>query len=225
MISREDAIEIADHHLRDNPLPSSRHVWILKDPVETGEGWVFEYAFESTEDMPPHQWEGFGGAPGFLVDNDGLIRDLNGSEMPTACSEREEPETIIAKAWGRLALLCEALHERLYQERDREGAGAFLPQLEHVLAHVPESDMAIVRAEGLGLFHELRREWQKALEHRRREIRLMHRLYEDIEENDYDARTRAALLKGRDVDALREREEIVRSLESRLGLESPKEGE
>ncbi len=84
MISRDKATEVAKQHLSDNPLPSSRYRWILAEPVQTDEGWIFEYSFECVEDIPPEEWECFGGAPGFIVYGDGLVRDLTFSEMPAS---------------------------------------------------------------------------------------------------------------------------------------------
>jgi len=43
-------------------------------------------------------------------------------------------------------------------------------------------------------------------------------LHEDIEKNAYDAETKAYLLNGHDVSTLEERIDIVKALESRLGI-------
>ncbi|MCF7785672.1 MAG: hypothetical protein K9N47_06095 [Prosthecobacter sp.] len=82
MTSREEAIQAAKAHLSINPLPLSTYEWIESEPVETERGWIFEYTFKCVDDLPPEQWESFGGPPGFLVDRNLIVRNLTLAEMP-----------------------------------------------------------------------------------------------------------------------------------------------
>jgi len=81
MVGKTEATEIARQYLVANPLPSTKYKWTVPDPVRTSNGWVFEYAYECLDDTPPDKWECFGGAPGFLVKEDGSVRDLEWREM------------------------------------------------------------------------------------------------------------------------------------------------
>ena len=48
---------------------------------ELGDAWYFDYAFENVRGLPASEWEGFGGAPGFIVPKDGAApRDLSWEE-------------------------------------------------------------------------------------------------------------------------------------------------
>lgn len=76
MKSKEEAIGIARKYLIDNPLPSPIYIWILPEPVRTDSGWYFEYTYKCLEDIPPEHWDGFGGARGFIVSDNGTVRNI-----------------------------------------------------------------------------------------------------------------------------------------------------
>jgi hypothetical protein len=84
MVTREKAIEIARQHLADIPLPSSQYRWILAEPRQTSEGWIFDFRFECLEDPLPEDWDAMSGAPGFTVYNDGSVEDLTWHEYQSS---------------------------------------------------------------------------------------------------------------------------------------------
>ena len=75
----EQACEEARQHLAENPIPHHDYRWILAEPKKTTSGWLFDYSFECLLDIPPKSWEAVGGAPGFLVTENG-VRDVSWEE-------------------------------------------------------------------------------------------------------------------------------------------------
>lgn len=88
--------------------------------------------------------------------------------------------------WGKLARLCKYLHTLVYVRCDRKRARTVLPRLERMLTEISHDDQAIVGAEARALYHELKGEYELAIQHRTRELMLMDALYEDIRIQDYD---------------------------------------
>jgi hypothetical protein len=115
--------------------------------------------------------------------------------------------------WGELSHVCDRIHRLLYSKRDKATARRlYLSRLERILENLPENDMAILRAEGLAQLNELKGNKTGAIKHRKREIELMQKLHEDVEARDYDERTKAAILVGRDKQALQQRRAILQAL-------------
>jgi hypothetical protein len=116
--------------------------------------------------------------------------------------------------WGELNAECMTLHVLLYDNRDVTTARMHLPRLKSLIDRLPDDDdgIAIIRAESLAIYHELQSDAELALFYRRREVELMHQLYEDIRLNNYDDQTKRAMLVGRDINALAARNAIIREL-------------
>lgn len=121
--------------------------------------------------------------------------------------------------WGELQIVCKKIHVRLYEKHDRNSALRYRNQLERTLEQLPENDLAIIREEGLALLYELENDNKTAIRHRKREIRLMVRAHQSVRNSvkagDFDARTAAWVLQGRDIEALEKRRSILRALEQK----------
>jgi hypothetical protein len=115
--------------------------------------------------------------------------------------------------WGELEYLCEKVHRGLYEKRDASTARRMQGRLSRVLNLLPENGIAILREEGWALFHELQEDFAVAIQHRKREIRLIERLHESvkhsIESGEYDAKMGDSILEKWDVAALQKRREIL----------------
>ena len=80
-MTREEATRIARRHLDAEPFPDPDYQWILAPAHELGDAWYFDYTFESVRGLPASEWEGYAGAPGFIVPKDGAAaRDLSWEE-------------------------------------------------------------------------------------------------------------------------------------------------
>ncbi|MBI2805498.1 MAG: hypothetical protein HYX68_11020 [Planctomycetes bacterium] len=73
----------------------------------------------------------------------------------------------------------------------------------------------MLREEGLALACELQGKIGEAICHRKREISLMEKLHREALLPQYSEATRAFMLRDRDLIALKERKQIVRSLRER----------
>jgi hypothetical protein len=135
---------------------------------------------------------------------------------------RQRPKSVRRRfrtVWQELEYLCARIHTLWYvKENQRRAANAYLGRLERLLADLPENDMAILRAEGLALLHELKGDSAGAIKYRRREIQLMERLLEDVNAHDYDEKMKASILVGRDEQALQERRAILKSLRKSVSV-------
>ena len=118
--------------------------------------------------------------------------------------------------WLDVSSLCRILHRIIYDELELEKAKVYLPKLEQVLAEVSPKDKAIVGAEALALYHELRGEYGRAIHHRLREIHLMEELYEDIRVKNYESDTVDYMLRGRGPGDYETRKNILQSLKDRI---------
>jgi hypothetical protein len=79
MLAYEDALAFAKKHLEVRPPPPAGWVWKLPEGQRVADGWYFDYAADrlTPTDGPG---SGFGGAPGFLVFDDGEVRPINWPE-------------------------------------------------------------------------------------------------------------------------------------------------
>lgn len=136
-------------------------------------------------------------------------------------SKCESPRNSAAcsRIWGDLEAVCRTIHVSLYKKHNKTLVKRHQPQLEQILARLPKNGLAILREEGAALLHELKNEHASAIEHRKREIRLIERLQESVRKSiaagDYDRQMGGSILEGRDSDALDARRAILRSLEER----------
>jgi hypothetical protein len=117
-----------------------------------------------------------------------------------------------ANIWGELDYVCKKIRYWLYTRKQRARAVRYLDRLERVLRDLPESDMAIIRQEGLALLHELKGEIGESIAHRGQEIALMERLYTEAQSPKYADSTRDYMLRDRDMAALQERRAILEAL-------------
>jgi len=92
-----------------------------------------------------------------------------------------------------------------------------LPRLQALLEDLPTTDEAIIRAEAFAIYYELRQEPEQAIAYRRREVELMQKLHQHIRTHKYDAKTKQALLYGREVRDLEERKAIIVALQKLIG--------
>src|SRR5438270_809265 len=127
--------------------------------------------------------------------------------------ERRKGQRIFHTVWGELAYVCRRIHHWLYGRGDKTSAARYLNRLQRLLKALPENDRAILREEGLALFHELRGETSDAIIHRQREIQLMDFLHKEAETGGYEDSTKAFMLSGREITVLQERKAILRALE------------
>ena len=74
-MTKDEATAVARNHLRRHPFPEPEFRWVLVEAVEIGSDWYFDYAFERTEgsgELPR-----YAGARGFLVAQDGNVREIS----------------------------------------------------------------------------------------------------------------------------------------------------
>ena len=116
------------------------------------------------------------------------------------------------RPWNELSRLCKQLHHKVYSEKEREVTPDSLEKLSRLLAHedVSQSNEAILKMEGHALLCELRGNYRRAIEFRRREIALMEKLHEITKSDDPDVREFA--LQDRDKAAILERKMILERL-------------
>jgi len=67
-MNETEAKRIAQRYLSDNPLDRPDYEWELRECVEKPDVWLFPLCFRCKKDVPPEEWESFGGAPAFTVD-------------------------------------------------------------------------------------------------------------------------------------------------------------
>lgn len=77
MLPYEEALIHARQHLHSVRRPVE-HVWVLRDGKRWDEGWYFTYRPEPRRFIENIQR--FGGAPGFLVKDDGTIEVIGWSD-------------------------------------------------------------------------------------------------------------------------------------------------
>lgn len=135
-------------------------------------------------------------------------------------TKRLEPK--FGSPWLELSFVCKRLHHRLFVRGDRIFASALLDRLHRVLSELPENDMAIIREEGLSLYHHLKNELPQAIEHRRREIQLIEMLQESlrqsVSEGKFDGKYAERILGRMNTRGLVERREILAALEADLWM-------
>ena len=103
-------------------------------------------------------------------------------------SEVNRREENLGTVWGELSRVVREIHRRLFHHGDEISARLLLGRLQHILSELPEDDTAIVREEGLALYHHLKGEFALAIDHRKREIQLIERLHESLRESVSEGR-------------------------------------
>jgi hypothetical protein len=79
MLTYEQALVHARQHLY-SLRPPVEWVWVLRDGKRVHEGWYFAYALEPVRFINTEGPQ-FGGAPGFLVNDDGSVRPVGWQEL------------------------------------------------------------------------------------------------------------------------------------------------
>jgi hypothetical protein len=126
-----------------------------------------------------------------------------------------------ANSWGELDYLCQKIRFWLYTRKQKTRAERYLDRLARILRELPENDAAIIREEGLALFHELQGELGSAIAHREREIRLTERLHKEAQSPRYAAGTRSYMLRNREAVDLQERRAILETLKKEQTRRQP----
>jgi hypothetical protein len=137
-----------------------------------------------------------------------------------ADGEREPPTAKNRKrlrgVWAELAYLREQIHALWYEQGNKTLARLHQKPLERALKALPENDMAIVRAEGWALLHQMRGEISLAIQWRQREIELIEFLHDDVRRSvaagNYDERMARSILGHRDEAGLQKRRDILNAL-------------
>ena len=80
MLSHEEALVHARQHLHGQ-RPPVEWVLVLRVGRRVAEGWYFDYALEPLRFIRDQESPQFGGAPGFLVKDDGGVRVVGWHEL------------------------------------------------------------------------------------------------------------------------------------------------
>ena len=120
-------------------------------------------------------------------------------------------------SWGELRYVCKKVHYWLHVRSARAVAKRYEVRLERLLTILPKSKLAILRAEGLALLHELRDDIAKAVKQRTRQLRLIARLHRSLDESNHDEDMRSWILQDWGAASLRERQRILQHLTERSG--------
>jgi hypothetical protein len=123
----------------------------------------------------------------------------------------------LGNVWGKLDYVCKKIHYLLYEKNDKTSAKHFQSRLQGILDTLPKGDLAILRAEGLALLHELKGEKSTAIQCRKTELKLIERLHDSVHKSvdagDYDAKMGASILRNWDAAELKVRQAILKALE------------
>jgi hypothetical protein len=91
MLSHDQALVHARQHLYSQ-RPPVEWVWVLKAGRRVAEGWYFIYCLEPLRFIRDHDGARFGGAPGFLVTDEGRVRVVGLQEHERFVSESNEKD-------------------------------------------------------------------------------------------------------------------------------------
>jgi len=76
-----EAKKIAASHLEENPINHKDYSWVVTDPRNIGDNWYFDYQYRHNGGLNEEEWEGFAGAPGFLINKiSGEVQDISFEE-------------------------------------------------------------------------------------------------------------------------------------------------
>ena len=78
----ESILAIAREHVTGRP-PITGFVWRLYQGQRVSTGWYFDYSVDRLPSNPPGPGSGVGGAPGFVVADDGTIKVVRWHELRT----------------------------------------------------------------------------------------------------------------------------------------------
>lgn len=89
MLSHEEALVHARQHLYSKTPPVD-WVWVLRPGKRVEDGWYFDYGLEPVRFIRDREGPQFGGAPGFLVQDDGTVRPVSWDERPRLLEQERE---------------------------------------------------------------------------------------------------------------------------------------
>jgi hypothetical protein len=75
MLTHDEALVHARQHLYCT-TPPVEWVWVLNPGRRVSAGWFFHYCLQPLRFIRDHEGPQFGGAPGFLVSDDGTVRNI-----------------------------------------------------------------------------------------------------------------------------------------------------
>jgi len=81
VLTEAAATSRAYEHLATLSVSSAAFTVAVTEPVRGRTGWIFEYRYDCSDGPPPALWEAVGGAPGFLVSDEGELRTLSAEEL------------------------------------------------------------------------------------------------------------------------------------------------
>lgn len=87
----ESILTIARTHVAGRP-PITGFVWRLSQGQRVSTGWYFDYSFDRLPSNPPGPGSGIGGAPGFVVTDDGTIKVVRWHELRTILDSEPSDE-------------------------------------------------------------------------------------------------------------------------------------
>ena len=79
MLTYEDALNRAREHLNRLTPPATCN-WVLQSGNRVDDGWYFDYVLESAPVVGNQ--ERFGGAPGFVIEDNGQLRLVSWEQLP-----------------------------------------------------------------------------------------------------------------------------------------------
>jgi hypothetical protein len=138
--------------------------------------------------------------------------DRNMPARPTSATTRRKFRT----KWGELEHLCAVIHRLWYTQGKKAKAKEYVPRLDKLLAELPPNDVAILREDGFALLCEITGRIGEAIKHRKREIRLMEKLHQDVESKDYTEEMKSSILVNRDSAVMQDRRAILQALEDEI---------
>jgi len=89
MISHDEALVYARQHLYTE-RPPSEWVWVLRAGHRALEGWYFNYELEPLRFIRDQDGPQFGGAPGFLVTDEGQVKVVGWVEHARLFPKKDE---------------------------------------------------------------------------------------------------------------------------------------
>jgi hypothetical protein len=89
MLSHDEALVHARQHLY-HKTPPVEWVWVLRPGQRAVDGWYFKYRLEPLRFIQDQKGPQFGGAPGFLVQDDGNVRVVGWPELSHLLSQTNE---------------------------------------------------------------------------------------------------------------------------------------
>lgn len=153
--------------------------------------------------------------PKLLLDLIALRDEVDDGAIPR--TERQ-----FLSIWAESKYICRKIHYWLYVRQDEKSARRYLPRLKSVVTKLPEREFAIVAQEGIALLHALNGNLRLSLKYRKREIRMLEMLIDDIRESlragRLTKRQARQVLINHDVRRVKGRQKIVRALNDALNL-------